>query len=256
MNMNPNNQALLVPDDIQQKLLAKRAREHSAWQKTALNYAALIIFALIVLSVILASGWLSADKRFAENVRVVWVKLDPSGAYNVQFDDDEKPVEFFESTVVSKLTEWMEKRFSKRRHSISTDYGFAQLMMSPTLKTDFITNFKAPEVAAKFEACDGCDQIETKVRDIENIDKDLAPGSKTAHYYTSLAFVTERTLNKEGVTVDCRNKIYTLIWRFRPKEEIVSRRRELVANPLGMEIDRADQRNDPTPINPKTCTKG
>jgi type IV secretory pathway component VirB8 len=245
----------LIPERLHQELVKSRYAASTAALRADRNKWFYVTVAISLVTLFCAMGWFKAEKRFAENVRVAWVKLSPNGTSEVQYTDEEKPVQYFEATVESKLIEFAEKRFSKRKETISSDFGFAKLMMSPQMQMDFMTAFKAPNVAAEHLKCEGCDQLEVKVREIQAIDKDLAPNSKRRQQYTSLVFATEIKRNKDGMTVGCANKIYTLLWIFRPTEEIVSKRDELRYNPLGQEIIRADARDDPTPATAAGCQK-
>lgn len=197
-------------------------------------------------------GWHQADKRYAENVRVAYVKLAPNGTYFVDYTDEKKPVEFYKATVESKLAEWVEKRYSKRKSTITTDYGFAHLMMSTELQNDFMVNEQAAKVAAEIVACSNCGERDMKIRDIQSIDKDLVPGSKTRQQFNTLVFAIEKRREPSG-QVTCSNKIVTLLWTFRPQAEIVNKREELRYNPLGQEIIRSTIRDDPTKVPEQEC---
>ena len=245
----------LVPQDVQKKLAESRAANTIAAAKVDGNKWFYVAVTSLALSCFMAFGWYKADKRFAENVRVQFVKLSPNGTYVVEYEDSEKPIQFFERTVESKLSEFAEKRYSKRRETISTDYGFAKLMMSPELQTDFMDNEKAAKVAADFVECKECGQVTNIIRDVQSIDKDLVPGSKSRSQYNTLIFSTQQTRDKSGRITGCENKIITLIWTFRPKEEIVNRREELRYNPLGQEIIRSTIRDDGTAVSDQECKK-
>ncbi|RZI40359.1 hypothetical protein EGT07_23745 [Herbaspirillum sp. HC18] len=245
----------LVPRSVHEELVKGRRAATSAYLRVDRNKWFYTTITVTVVALFLALGWLKAERRFAENVRVAWVKLSPDGTYAVEYADEEKPIQYFESTVESKLTEFIEKRYSKRKETITTDYGFAKLMMSPQLQTDFMDNFKAPTVAAEHAKCEGCDQTQMKVRELQAIDKDLAPNSKRHQQYTHLVFATAIKRNKDGQISSCANKIYTVLWTFRAKEEIVNKRDELRYNPLGQEVIRSDERDDPTPATAEGCRK-
>lgn len=237
--------------------LAKKARfaKSIANAKTDSNRWFYVAVCSMLMTCVTAFGWHKADKRFAENVRVAWVKLEPNGTYHVDYADEKKPIDYFTATVESKLMEYAEKRFSARRDSISTDYGFAALMMEPQLKTDFMENFKAPEKAASLLDCKECAQVVNKVRTIQSIDKDLSPGTSKKEQYTTLVFSTIQHLDKNGRISTCENKIITLFWTFRPRAQIVDKTDELRYNPLGMGMIRDTMRDDPTPISDAECRK-
>lgn len=245
----------LMPEDAREAMAKHRFTTSLAKSKTNENKWFYVAMASMLMTSFMAWGWHSADKRFAENVRVEWVKLSPNGTYVVEYAEHEKPLQYFDRTVESKLSEFVEKRYSKRRETISTDFGFASLMMSPELRTDFIENEKAPKVAADFVECKECAQIENVIRDVQSIDKDLVPGSKDRNQYNALIFSTFKSREKGGRITGCSNKIITLIWTFRPKEEILNKRDDLRYNPLGMEVIRSTIRDDPTAVSDQDCKK-
>lgn len=245
----------LIPTKQQEKLLNERHTKSMTNIKTDRNKWFYITVVVSLLSIGQQIGWHVADKRFAENVRVAWVKMYPNGHSDVEIVDEEKPVDFFINTVESKLTEFVEKRYSKLKATIATDYGFANLMMSPQMQTDFLDNYKAVEVSDKFINCVECNEIRTKVREIQILAKDKIEQTRNRQQYTTLVFATSQIKNKDGRIVSCENKIVTLLWTFRPISEIVNKRSELRYNPLGQDIIRADEKNDPTPIDLNACKK-
>jgi len=252
LKRRPTEPGGLVPSDVQANLKNQRAIKHLANEKANANRWFSVAVGSLVMTAWAMFGWWQADKRFAENVRVAYVKLDPSGSYRVQYDNEGSEIDYFTSTVESKLSEFVEKRYSKRRETISTDYGFAYLMMSPDLQAEFMEKDQAAKTAAAVAACKECDQETVKIRNIESIDKDLVPGSKRRQQYNTLIFTTVQTRATSG-KVQCANKIVTLIWRFRPMQDIVSKKNELRYNPLGQEVIRSTMRDDPTKVTEQEC---
>lgn len=242
----------LIPEGEKEGLKKARYTKTIAMARAAENRWFYVALASLALACVTTYGWHQADKRFAENVRVAYVKLAPNGTSFVEYEENGKPVDFYKTTVEGKLAEWVEKRYSKRKSTITTDYGFAHLMMSTELQNDFMVNEKAATVAAEVTACANCTQKEMKIRDIQSIDKDLVPGSSTRQQYNTLVFAIERTRESSG-TVTCINKIVTLLWTFRPMKEIVNKRDELRYNPLGQEIIRSSIRDDPTKVSDQEC---
>jgi len=251
----------LIPagSSFHEQLRKGRLKATTAFLQTRSNWQSLTIVFLVLLCLFLGLQWKVADERFANNVRVEWVKLSPDGSSTVVFADDNKPVEFFQSTVDANLTSWVEKRYSKLKATVTTDYGLASIFMANDMRTDFMTHFEkvgAPKAAAQLAGCNDCGEVETKVRNIQTIDQDPIPGKKDDQLYTTLAFVLERQIAKDGAVTDCKNKIYTMLWHFRTKAETASRKDELRYNPLGQEIVRPpSERDDPTPVKPDECIK-
>jgi len=249
------NMGVSPRDEFHKKLLTSRLAKDTSQLKVSRNYQSMIILALILVCGWLILNWQTANSRFANNVRVSYVKLSPNGTYNVEYEDENKPVDFFKATVDSKLSEFIQKRYSKLRNSITYDYGFANLFLSPQLSNQFLNDFNAPEVAAKHVECANCSDEEWKVRNIQGITADVRPNTKNDTQYTTLVFARARKISEQGYTTECTNKIVTLLWHFRGKSEVVSKRDQLQFNPLGMEILRADVKSDPTPVDPTECAK-
>jgi hypothetical protein len=246
----------LIPrDKYHDKLLKSRMAKEASEIKVTRNYLAIAIIGLILACFALIRGWQVAEKRFAENVRVSYVKLSPNGSYNVEYEDENKPVDFFKTTVDSKLSEFVEKRFSKRKNTITYDYGFSNLFLSPQLSNQFLNDYKAAKVAAEHLSCVNCSDEVFEVRNLQGLAADVIPNTKDDQEYTTLVFARMKKISTEGFTTDCSNKMVTLLWHFRAKNEVVSKRDQLKFNPLGMEILRADIKNDPTPVSLAECVK-
>lgn len=217
-----------------------------------------LFYVLIVVaaqSVFANIGWREAERRYAEDVRIAYIKMDKDGTTDVTFEEKEKPDSFFESTVESKLIEYTERRFSKRRETITPDYGFAMLFQEPELRTEFLVNQNAADEAAKLVACKDCKSVSVKVRDIQMVDKDPIPTTRTRQQYTTLVFTTFVNKTRAGDIESCENKIITYIWTFRAKKQVVKRNDELKYNPLGQGIIRETMRDDPTVIPVAECKK-
>lgn len=200
-------------------------------------------------------GWHKADARFANNVRVSYVKMFPNGVTEIEIADNEKPPEFFPRTVESKLVEWTTKRYRKKKATIASDYGFAHIFMSEKERVNFMHNYNAPEVIEKLNKCPECGEVDVKVRNLQIVDKDGVPNTRKLQQYSTLAFITEQHSNKEGKLINCKNKIVSILWTFRPIEQVSSRKDELFANPLGQDIISSEIKDDPTPIDLAACKK-
>jgi hypothetical protein len=246
---------LIAHDKLHQALIKSRMAKDLSELKVSLNYMAVALITMIILTIAVTFFWMQSDKRFAENVRVSYVKLEPSGSYQVEFEDESKPIDFFKATVDSKLSEWVEKRYSKRKATITTDYGFSNLMMSEQLSNAFLMDFKAAKVAAVHVSCFNCADEELKVRNLQNLSADPIPGTKNDIEYSTLVFARQRKILTNGLVGECTNKMITILWHFRSKGEIVAKRDQLIFNPLGMEVLRADEKVDPTPVSTADCVK-
>ena len=78
----------------------------------------------LVLSLVAFISMLSAYKantRADNNIKVAWVKMYPNGTWDIEFDDENRAPEFFQSTIDYLIRQWVELRFSNIPHSIKND---------------------------------------------------------------------------------------------------------------------------------------
>lgn len=227
--------------DVLAATMADRAR----WFVAFLILGGITLFA--------ALGWYTADQRFANGVRVAWVKLDPSGAYTVDFADDVRPVEFFQATLESKIAEFVDKRYRRVAATILADYRYVGMFLSPKLQVQFMgaDDINAPRVAAELVSCKGgCVERDVRVRVIQHRNQTplRIPERRDSTLYESLAFATFTDRKPDGSVAGRRNVIVQLGWRIKGRNEITANKSALIANPLGLEIVALDLKEDPTPV--------
>lgn len=243
----------LIPDTVITKLraqsrfdlLAAASADRARWFVAFLLLSGITLFSAI--------GWYTADQRFASNVRVAWVKLDPSGAYTVEFADQARPVEFFQTTLESKISEFVEKRYRKNAATITGDYRFVGFFLSPKLVAQFLgqDDYNAARVAAELSDCKArCLERDVRVRVVQHRTQipSTIPEQGRATLYETLVFTTFTERKPDGTVVDRRNAIVQMGWRIKGKDEIAANKGSLVANPLGLEILSLDLKEDPTPV--------
>ena len=217
----------LVPESVIQKvrahsrldLLAETTADRARWFIAFLLLGGITFFACL--------GWYVADSRFADNVRVAWVKLDPSGAYTVEFADQVRPVEFFQTTLESKLSEFVEKRFRKSVATITNDYRFVGFFLSPKLTAQFLgaDDFNAARVAAELTECKTrCLERDVRVRVVQHRTQTplRIPDRGNSTLYETLVFTTFTERKPDGQVVDRRNAIVQIGWRIKGKDEIAA----------------------------------
>jgi hypothetical protein len=243
----------MVPEAV-----IKKVRAHSRYDVMAAVTADrarwfMAFMMLGCLTMLAAFGWYAADARFANNVRVAWVKLDPSGAYTVEFADQVRPAEFFQATLESKLSEFVQKRYRKSAATISNDYMFVGYFLSPQLAAQFLgkEDYNAARVAAELIECKRrCLEREVKVRVVQHRTRTplRIPERSDSVLYDSMVFTTFTERKPDGSIADRRNAIVQISWRIKGKDEIAANKAALVANPLGLEILSLDLKEDPTPV--------
>lgn len=243
----------MVPESVIAKVRAHSRFDHLA--SVSADRARWFVAFLILGGITLFSalGWYTADARYASNVRVAWVKLDPSGAYTVEFADHMRPVEFFQTTLESKLSEFVEKRYRKAAATITADYRFVGFFLSPKLASQFLgaEDYHAARVAAELTECKGrCLERDVRVRVVQHRTQTplRIPERADSTLYESLVFTTFIERKPDGTVVDRRNAIVQIAWRIKSKDEISANKSALIANPLGLEIISLDLKEDPTPV--------
>lgn len=215
-----------------QKLMAKAmaANIRSFWIIVALC-------GITLLSILFA--WKESN-RADSNIKVVWLKMYPNGTWDMDFSDNERGPDFFQSTVDYILRQWVERRFSEVPHSIQSDYGFVYLFMSKKLQGEFISpnGDDAPTKAAKIAECASCGEVHVNVRNIDHYDSDKTVfGKHNGVLYRSNVFIQRNTHNADGNPNGNPEKlIVSLQWRIKSTEEIQAEKGILNQNPIGLEI--------------------
>lgn len=195
------------------------------------------------------AGWYQANERFANHVRVAFVKLEPSGEHTVALYDENSQPTILMNTVYSLLGQYVERRFSKLSYSIKEDYGFVTTFMSTPLKNDFLNNYHAAKVAVDLETCKTCTQSKMTVRTIVHDESDqVILNGKPGTVYRSTVFALENSLNPDGTSINKTNQIITLLWRIKDISSMANNIDVIKANPMGIEILSESIKSDPTPV--------
>ena len=175
----------------------------------------------------------------ADNTKVIWLKMWPNGTWDMEFIDEERGSEFFQSTIDYLLRQWVERRFSEIPHSIQSDYGFAYLLMSPKLQNEFVDpkGYNAHKKAAEVMDCGGkCVEIRFKVDNLDHFDSDRTMfGRHEGVLYRSNVFLQRTVVENEGKS-QSKKFIVSVHWRIKSKHEIQKDRKMLKHNPIGLEI--------------------
>ena len=226
----------------QERIRKKRSQKELARALTALNYHRVLSLVLGLGFVVAGYGWHQADERFANNVRVAWVKLQPNGQTQVEYwDDATTPNRFFEAALNASIMNYVEHRHRQIRETISADYGYVLPFMGDELATQFLAKdgFNAVKVAAECEGNPACPRIEVTVRAIvhDTMNTPDRNNAETGTFETNV-YITLK-ITHPGAQPEYQNKIDKLIWQMRPVDEIPSpavRPDFLKVNPLGMKI--------------------
>jgi len=202
-----------------------------------------VCLALVVLCLLLGIQTMQANKRFAENVQVAWVKMYPNGTWDIEFYDESRGPQFFQSTIDYMLKEWVQRRFSKQRTSIESDYGFSLQFMSSKMAKAFLDTdqYNAAHVVAEFLEKTEEPEIEIKVDAIDHYDSDITRfGRADGTLYRTNVFVTQKKTGSDGSLLgDPVSKIVSLQWRIKSVGEIAADKKMLTINPIGLEVINA-----------------
>jgi hypothetical protein len=243
------SQANVLSNKAQQKVTAVKPKIEVAMLCVDRNRWALVTFMLVFIVFLCALGWYRASERYANHVRVAFVKLDPAGSYNVAFDEQGSKPTFFINTVNSLLSTYVERRYSKVPYTIGADYGYVLTFMSPALKNSFLDEYQAAKVAASFSNCKTCPTIKVAVRTMQHDESDDAIlNGKLGTVYRSTVFAEATELNPDGNLISKTNQIITLTWTLRDVVSLPDNLEAIQANPIGIEILDDPLKSDPTPI--------
>ena len=205
---------------------------------------------LLILCLLLGLQTMQANKRFAENVQVAWVKMSPSGTWDIEFYDESRGAEFYPATIDYMLTQFVERRYSKVRNSIENDYGFALQFMAPPLARWFVDSEQfnaAGKVAEILKSGEGAETF-IKVGPVDHYDSDITTfGKAEGTLYRSHIFVTETRHNSDGsLAGEPVPKIVSIQWRIKSKGEIAADKKMLRINPVGLEVIKSEILDDPS----------
>lgn len=235
------------PDhDHQKKLAGKRSQSELVRAQVQNRWLIGALFVSLLIAVIAVYSAYVSNERYANNVRVAWVKLFPDGTHKTEFlEDGGASDRWFDAAVNSSLMNYAEARFKKQKATIKADYGFAQYFLGDAALTQFMQEFNAPKVAAEFLACYTCNQVSIDVRAIDHSTY-LEPDAATDAVFRSTVYITETERTPEGQIASRKNKLIPLVWRLRPIDELTESPDLLKANPLGIEILEQSVRMDLT----------
>jgi hypothetical protein len=204
-------------------------------------FIVVVVMGLVTLFAVYAQH--AASVRADNTIKTAWVKMYPDGTWDVEFNDEKRQPDFFQSTIDYILRNWSKRRYSKIPSSVNSDYGFCYTFLSPALQNDFVSpdGFNAPAAAAKISECNNCPVTKIKVRNIDHYDSDKTKfGKFDGTLYRTNVFATRETRAADGTLNGTENIIIPIQWRIKSKEEIQAEKDLLKTNPIGLEIIEYD----------------
>jgi len=113
-----------LDESDQESLRKKRSQQELAHARTREALWCAAFFLAVFVAVLTTWGWMRADDRYLNNIRVAWIKLQPNGQSQVEYwDDGGTPNRFFQATINASLINYVEHRYRKHRETIVAAYG-------------------------------------------------------------------------------------------------------------------------------------
>lgn len=214
-----------------------------------IRYFWIILMLGLISCISILSAW-SSSKRADHNIKVAWVKMYPNGTWDVEFHDESRGPEFFQSTIDYILRNWTIRRFSEIPASIKSDYGYAYVFMSPKLRNRFMSKgeggFNAADKAAQIADSTAYREVRIQYRNMDHYDSDKTTfGKYQGTLYRTHVFINKITHNTDGSPLpDPQKMIVSIQWRILSKEEIQADKEIIEQNPIGLEIVEYDLLQD------------
>ncbi|MGF1894063.1 conjugal transfer protein [Vibrio campbellii] len=213
-------------------IIAQLRAERNRW--FLMTLASVILIALLILFC-----WYAFAKAEL-NQEIVYVKLEPNGAWSVIDYKPEDSQLYFKTTIDALLERYAIARYKSDPATIETDWGEASVFMSPEMRDYFLT--PAPQ---GFDALKKIEQIrksKTKavidVRDVEHYDQVdyLSDSGQTSKVIRSNLYFT-RTLTVNGQKRPPEPLVLSIQWRLVSKKMLTQLpKTHLRINPIGVEI--------------------
>lgn len=239
MSLMPDPAAItLMPDSVSAQAQSRQWAQRSFF----LALAAIVVAAMAL--------WVAkvSNDRYHQEARLTYVKLAPTGTWSVETSQADG-VEYFDATLRQVLYDWIERRYSKRRSTILTDWGIANTMYAPELQTWFADTFRASHVAAEHAGCSTCDDVVQRVRTHQHLTElPREIGGADSDPISSLVFADESLVAAGAVLPhETIRKVYRVKWRFLSKAALQARPDLLRYNPIGVQILGVEETKDTTP---------
>lgn len=203
--------------------------------------------ALLVAGIAVAHTWI-ITARYQREARLTYVKLATDGTWSLDQNVGET-VDYFDATLRQVLYDWAERRYSKRKATILSDWGIAHTMLAPTLQNWFVNVFRASEVAAEHVACSTCDDTVLEVRAHQHLSElPRVIGEEDSEPFVTLLYASAREIPAGAVTPRAETrKLIKLQWRFLRKTTIQAHPELLRYNPIGVQVLAVEISDDTQP---------
>lgn len=235
----PSADGVFIPETFQESLAKKRSQIELAHARAETNWWRLATLLMGGVAIIMGIGWNKADTRYANSVRVAWVKVQPNGASQVEyFDDGQSPARFFQAQINAAFMNYLEHRYRVQPESIVADYGYVLDFYGDAMRSQFLDKkgFNAAKVAAEIEANPSTPRTDVTVR---ALDHDTLNTPDKANKYTgtyeTTAYLTLRTRSGNADPVPAQ-KIVKITWSLHRIEDLPKDLSILKVNSPGLQI--------------------
>ncbi|MGP4944090.1 hypothetical protein [Pseudoalteromonas nigrifaciens] len=215
--------------------IAKSTTEKNKWFAIALAQTLVFIVMLFVLNN-------TADKA-SKPPQMGWVLLYPDGSWRVEFNAPSSVQEYFQTTIDSLLTKYVEYRYQQIPQTIRDDYGRATLFQAAEVKENFTSSkgFNAVEKAGVISTSRSPEtkRVEVVFFDHQDSVKGIFNGGKSnGRIVRTTVYVDETITDVNGVAIGKPvRKIINLSWTLKNPDQLKNKEQKFFSvNPLGLEI--------------------
>ncbi len=215
-----------------------------------------ICLALVAVIIVLTFKLASMSTDIATNYKVAWVKMDPSGTWNIELSETQNERTYLAATVDAILAKWVKRRFSEQPETIRSDYGYILEFLSPRLKADFTSEggFNAAQKAADIRGNRSHGAVVYEVGVIDHFDQDnnalFSGGIESVVYRTNIYVLRKEFLPTGAQRGEPDKRFITVEWRLMSGREIGLIVKKdggidwLRENPIGLEIVSYQENDD------------
>lgn len=210
---------------------------------------------LLVCVCILVMKVASLSNQIANNFQLAYVKMYPSGQWDVELSQTQDTPSYLRATVDGILANWVSRRFGEKQEMIRADYGYVLQFLSPRLKTQFTSTegFNAAQRAADIQANRQHGELRYEVGAIDHFDQDSNAvfGGVPGVAYRTNVMATRKDYNVAGnLRSDPDQRFVRIEWRLMERREVDAIVKQdggmewLRENPIGLEIISFEEFDD------------
>lgn len=222
----------------QQKFIKTRTARELQRLNFALRCSIFLTLILAVALVIIIGSYSRLSANYARNVKIAWVKVEPSGRTYVDYvEDSGTEARYVNDAIRASLGNYIKWRFTVDPRTIKTDYGNASTYLAPIEYQKFVVELDAPGTAISIIEC----ALDCPITEIAlgKMDTELStPAEKQEDriYRTTIYYNEIVRVQSTGQELEQRRKRATLKWKFKEREGLARNIDFLRVNPIGLHI--------------------